>query len=351
MADYGVRDALAPAPAFRQTRAAHLDGLAGILVDGGLSPVSFLERNGIDPGVLRQPDCFIGCVPLMETIDNCARTLRAPLLGIDLALKQPQILGFLGSLCRTAPSLSTALECLRDYSPVMHSPECRITLEVGRTTSELRCGSWLEHPGQDQLVYGAILTILKLCNELTGARFRPDYVLLKSRLQADDIQQLERAYGCTVLVGQPHDVIGFPTHTLAMPISSGDRISHRLLREYADRVRTDQQRSFLARVQDYIRGFLTENCTLPRCATVLGISARKLQVQLDRHGVSFSELLAQQREDLARSYLAGDGAGLDEVALRLGYADQTSFGRAFRRWTGKSPGAFRAEQACADRAN
>ena len=46
--------------------------------------------------------------------------------------------------------------------------------------------------------------------------------------------------------------------------------------------------------------------------------------------------------ELAKLYLHDDEVTLDDVALRLGYSEQTSFGRAFKRWTGVTPQRFRA---------
>jgi AraC-like DNA-binding protein len=72
------------------------------------------------------------------------------------------------------------------------------------------------------------------------------------------------------------------------------------------------------------------------------MSVRTLQSRLAGEGVRFSELVERQREGLARSLLARRDLSLDEIAERLGYGEQTSFGRAFKRWTKMTPQQFRA---------
>ena len=67
------------------------------------------------------------------------------------------------------------------------------------------------------------------------------------------------------------------------------------------------------------------------------MSVRTLQVRLAARDLSFSILLDREREKFARIYLAQSPMPLDQVAERLGYAEQTSFGRAFKRWTGTTP--------------
>jgi AraC-like DNA-binding protein len=56
-------------------------------------------------------------------------------------------------------------------------------------------------------------------------------------------------------------------------------------------------------------------------------------------------LLDATRFALARSYLADPALGMADVAWLTGYAKMATFYRAFRRWTGSTPGAYRARPA------
>ena len=58
--------------------------------------------------------------------------------------------------------------------------------------------------------------------------------------------------------------------------------------------------------------------------------------------MKFSDILEDQRVELARSYLERQELSLDDVAALLGYSEQSSFGRAFKRWTGSTPQRYRA---------
>lgn len=69
----------------------------------------------------------------------------------------------------------------------------------------------------------------------------------------------------------------------------------------------------------------------------LGISTRTLQRRLGDEGVTFQELLADVREELARHYLTQSTLSLTEIAFLLGYDDPNSFHRAFNRRTGRTP--------------
>jgi AraC-like DNA-binding protein len=71
------------------------------------------------------------------------------------------------------------------------------------------------------------------------------------------------------------------------------------------------------------------------------MSVRSLQAHLSESGLNFSDLLELQRIDTAKTCLQQEHLSLDDVAAMLGYAEQSSFGRAFKRWTGLSPRQFR----------
>lgn len=74
----------------------------------------------------------------------------------------------------------------------------------------------------------------------------------------------------------------------------------------------------------------------------LHMSARTLQRRLDAEGTTFSAVADTAREQRARALLADPSLPLGEVAYRLGFADLATFGRAFKRWTGMSPGRARS---------
>lgn len=72
-------------------------------------------------------------------------------------------------------------------------------------------------------------------------------------------------------------------------------------------------------------------------AEALHLSLRSLQRKLAEQGTRYGELLQQTREALARQYLAEGRHSVSEIAYLLGFGDASSFTRAFKRWTGKSP--------------
>jgi AraC-like DNA-binding protein len=102
------------------------------------------------------------------------------------------------------------------------------------------------------------------------------------------------------------------------------------------------KRCFKKEVEDAISPMLgTEDVSIERVAGVLGMSRQTLYRRLREEGTSFEEILEAKRRQLAIRYLAMDRLSVKAASYKLGFSDPAAFSRAFKRWTGVSPSAFR----------
>ncbi|WP_313462863.1 helix-turn-helix domain-containing protein, partial [Pseudomonas nitroreducens] len=76
-------------------------------------------------------------------------------------------------------------------------------------------------------------------------------------------------------------------------------------------------------------------------ASELGLSERTLQRRLAEEGSSYQQLLADTRRQLAERYLGEGNLPATDIAALLGYSEPSVFFRAFRHWTGLTPGEYR----------
>lgn len=83
---------------------------------------------------------------------------------------------------------------------------------------------------------------------------------------------------------------------------------------------------------------------LPKMADIarkLGLSARSFHRRLAEHGLSFQTLTEETRREIATAMLQDERYSLFEVAFLTGYSEQSAFNRAFKRWMGMTPAAYR----------
>ncbi len=83
---------------------------------------------------------------------------------------------------------------------------------------------------------------------------------------------------------------------------------------------------------------------LEAVAANFNFSPRSLQRHLEEEGTRFSDIVNQVRQQLAQDYLCAGQYPIKDIAAMLGYEEQRAFLRAFRRWTGLSPAAWRRQQ-------
>jgi len=103
---------------------------------------------------------------------------------------------------------------------------------------------------------------------------------------------------------------------------------------------SDLERALRLRLRDALA---KRHAAPERMALLLGMSERTLQRRLAELGRSFSSIVEDFRREEAARLLCDPHQTLVRVADQLGYSEQTSFIRAFRRWTGSTPGAWRME--------
>jgi AraC-like DNA-binding protein len=155
----------------------------------------------------------------------------------------------------------------------------------------------------------------------------------------------ERLFGLSPTYRHPCAEMLIDGDSWHMPTHRADPFLHATLKALAAQLQLTQpgdstlERALRVRLRDALA---QGRADAPRMAVLLGVSERTLQRRLTELGRSFSDVVEDFRREEAARLLATPGLHLVEVAGRLGYAEQTSFTRAFRRWTGTTPGAWRA---------
>ncbi len=99
---------------------------------------------------------------------------------------------------------------------------------------------------------------------------------------------------------------------------------------------------FLAGLEGLIKVHLAEpGFGVDELADLCGFHRETLNNRLKPYGLTASRVIARIKQEEAESLLAEDNSSVGDTAQRLGYADPTAFSRAFRKWTGMSPAAFK----------
>ncbi|HET8881984.1 MAG TPA: AraC family transcriptional regulator ligand-binding domain-containing protein [Solimonas sp.] len=257
---------------------------------------------------------------------------------------RPHHVGVLGYLSMSCETLGQALLRFQRFQPLLHNLTPTLATRKG---DDFRL-SWDPSYGRstrlsDEVLVSAMLT---LARQLTG---RADLKLLGVEFPGaapDDVALYEELLDCPVRFDCRTLVVHLSADTLNWPINTRDPHLRALLDQQAEALLRvlPQADAFLAGLQRQIVAALQDGePALEQIAAKLGSSSRSLYRRLLERGLTYKRVLADTRFELARGYLADAKLSLPEIALLLGYSEQSAFTRAFRNWAGETPLRYRKQ--------
>lgn len=274
----------------------------------------------------------------------------APELAIG-ARVQPCHVGVLGYLVLAADTLGEAMIAYQRYEKLFYGVALAEVVGLGDQV-ELRWAKETAELGQegDGVAIAALITFLR--NQIPNPP-SPTLVSFVHPLTAERRAAYEEFFGCPVRDNDSHIRVRFPLSYLTIRMPHADPGLKALLDRQADALlqAIPDSDDFDRALQQVLLRLLAEGePTLERAAKSLHLAPRTLQRRLAKHGLGWQQWLDRNREQLARQYLQDPGLGLSDIALLLGFSEQSAFNRAFKRWVGVSPGRYRRDAGRVQRA-
>lgn len=310
----------------------------------GIDTSALLAAVGIDRAVIDDPD---GHLPTSQVRALWRRAYEAS-GDPDLALHAAEGLRFgayrvIDYLAGSAPTIGGAVTQVSRYFPIINSA---VRLPLTETPTEVAVG--VVSPGDPahltrpyvEYTYAAVFLRVR---DATRVSFPLEAVDFTFPAPAS-ITEHERVFACPVRFGAPENAMRFSRATWETPNGRHDPDLFSVLSEHArilgEKVPTEPPA--VREVREAILEQLKDgSLSLEGVARQLAMSPRTLQRRLQEHGLSYADLLDRTRENAAKTYLSDRQLSVAEVAYLLGFAEQSSFNHAFKRWTGKAPTEYR----------
>jgi AraC-like DNA-binding protein len=184
---------------------------------------------------------------------------------------------------------------------------------------------------------------LRMCRSLIGRDFSPLSVELR-RPRPRVIDDFERLWRAPLCFAAEHNRLRLDRESIERTLDSGNpelaRLSDAVSARYLARI---ERHNVDARVRTLLAQRLQHGePTQEEVAQILNVSARTLQRKLGDSGTTFRRIVDETRRALALAHFSMPQMSVNEVTHLLGFSCSSSFTRAFRRWTGLSPSAWRA---------
>lgn len=326
-------------------RASSLRGLRDLAAEAGADLAPVMRKIGLRADLLRKPEERVEFAAICALFEQCALDWNMPDLGLRMApFQHLDMLGPVALVTRMSSDLREALTSMT-ANLIIHSNAIVATLEEEADTAALTIEVQPVPSGTRQYSFASVGVARNVLEQAgTG---RVDLVeVLFSHDAAEVRGTAESIFRCPVRFGSERNALYFDRSALDRPIERSDVAYHALIERYLTTARrevagraSDEARFEIARQMEF------GGCTLESVAQSLRLEPRSLQRRLKREGLTFRDLVDGWRRTRALSLVTNTRLPLGEVSLALGYSEQSIFSRAFQRWYGKAPLAYRYEDA------
>lgn len=292
-------------------------------------------------------------------IDHITRLWRAaaqltgdPGFGLKAgALVGPASFNVVSYLLQSAPTLRESIVVVQKYQRLI-SDGGRLQMITGAQSS------WLVyHPRQGQLPFSphqieaVLAAMVAFARWVSGSTVRPLKVQF-SQAPIGTPGGYHEVFHCPIEFDQAFSGILLDNSLLDAPLPQADAQLARVHQQFvATRLAALSPPGTL--VQDLRRWIDTQlHSQVPSrasAAQALGLSQRTLARRMQHQQLDFSSLLDQARRDAALHAVANTRQTLTEIGQSLGFAEPSTFWRAFKRWTGQTPAQWRLHNTASKR--
>jgi AraC-like DNA-binding protein len=315
-----------------------------LLRDRGLAPERLLSSLHLVEERLIEPGARLG-VDIVEQLVVGARALsNEPGLGLLLGQRaRVTSFGYVGFAALSAPSLGHAVQLATRFTALSPTP-VRLRLNLEAEVASLVLEERADLGGAREIVLLAFAVgLCRLGSTLVDRELMCDLDLSFS--EPDYFAPLSHEHP-NVRFEQPLTQLIFRRSILEYPIAHADPAAHCLAREQCARLLGDSTDG--ASLVDRVRSLLAMPGggfrSLNDVSSAMALSPRSLKRKLAACDLSFSVLIEQQRRETSMILLRHSQLTIGQIAHQLEYSSVSNFVRAFRRWTGETPAAFRRSE-------
>jgi AraC-like DNA-binding protein len=318
--------------------------LARVAEIHGVDSNTLMRDAGIDTESIHQNESRISTVQHQELWKLLIERTGKPCIALDVGRSiSPGAVHGLGLGWLVSDTLKSALERLVRFQRLV-STNADIELAEIEHYYEVTYRAKTQPKNFQTASADALLILtMRLCRLALSESLEPKRVEL-AHPAAACVDAYQEFFGCSVKSNSTRYALIFDKSTLDLDLPDANpllaRINDESVTEYLARYD-------LADFVTQVRKMLIERMTEAKpeqaaIARALNVSVRQLQRELQDRGFTFKGLVEEVRRDLAVSYLSEGVKTIGEITYLLGYTEPANFGRSFKKWTGQTPGEFRA---------
>jgi len=314
----------------------------------GIDPNPLMASYGVSEELMGTAYARISLSKYMRIGDEAIKLTEKPWLGLHLGENtHAGAMGLVGLAAMTAPTLSTALEISVRFESlgsrnIRGDSEYYLDAKMGRPTRELF--SLSPYNRFNHFCVDSILSTWHcFAQEFTGGIDLLKQVDIEYQDQGYR-DRFEDFFQCPVSFGQERNALVFNPGAEQLHGKFSNMASHQHAVILCERELSalSGDNTFRDRIVELIAPLLQgQPPTIEHVAGKTGMASWTLRRRLEKEGTTFQKVLDHTRKELAESYTSDSIHSFTEIAYILGFSSPSAFHRAFKRWTGMSPGDYR----------
>ena len=313
-----------------------------MLKEKGLDPARVLSEVGVEPSLLADSENTIPFASVGRLLQHCAERTGCAHFGLVLGERGgAESLGVVGLLAQHAPDVATALRDIVLHLH-LHDRGAIPTLSVCGDTAMLGYAIYQRGVvGTDHIYDAAMAIAFNILSELCGRGWAPTEVLF-CHSEPPDIQPFRRCFRSPLRFDAEQTALIFPASWLKHRLLGANARLRGILEAEIDRLEEQVAVDLPDRLRCVLRNLLVSGRgSMDEVTQLFALHRRTLNRRLRAEGLTFQLLVEEVRFEIAHQLLRDTQMPLANIAGLLDYADAASFNRAFRRWSGTTPGAWR----------
>jgi AraC-like DNA-binding protein len=323
--------------------ASNLRILLRLLEHHHIDSLAICREYGLNPDLADDPQARYPADQFIAAWEQAYHLIGLPSLGLEVPnFFRPTDLHALGYSFLASTTLRAALERLVRYGTVLNSKTAFHLEEAGQNIALCCARSDIASP-VDKIMEDARAAIITHLCRMGGEQTLNPVTVEFTYPEPNDLTAYQAFFQCPMAFNASELRLVFSMRVADRPFSSANsdlaRSSDQVLVSLLNNL---QDETIVSKVKKAIAEHLPSGTPKEaRIANTVFMSKRTLQRELARQGTTFTQSLDEVRRQLAERYIANQALPLTEISYLLGFSGVTAFSRAFKRWTGSSPGHYR----------
>nr|WP_199614994.1 AraC family transcriptional regulator [Paenibacillus alkalitolerans] len=315
------------------------------IVRKGYDVEQFCSYAPFDAGLLQDAEARIPAEELERLMIKAAEFTQDGYFGLHQGKNMEFAdLGIVGYVMMHSGSVADALQAYRRYYEIVCS-DYMLDWEEGR--GEVKIRLFMKHPGQMSrhcaedmacLLYRLIGKLSTRQIPLSGIQFSHD--------APSDASPYLTVFGRIPEFGAKEHVLCMSKDVMRYPVMYSDPKLLQMFESVAKATRDGlmQANTLSDQVYQWLKQSLPNSFpTLRQTAAYFGVSARTLQSKLKEENTSYNDLSVRVRKEMAVDCLMKFEYSVGDIAYVLHFSEPSAFQNAFKKWTGLTPGQYRAK--------